>query len=185
MHKREESRYRGWGHLLGNKVCGNNQMNGFSHSPSWDPRMVCPYCHRGWITTVHPNLAALQGSLKLTADYRATVTSGYDAQTTGICSYRLMLEILQHTKKLGTIFNLQQIACWLKDLNDTPYRRNSFILKTVWSSFNYFTYVCSYRSKRDQRSEIFCVQVWYCVSERLRKKNSMRTAFVDYHQVPS
>lgn len=160
-------------------------MKGFSHSPSWDPRMVCPYCHRGWITTVHPNLAALQGSLKLTADYRATVTSGYDAQTTGICSYRLMLEILQHTKKLGTIFNLQQIACWLKDLNDTPYRRNSFILKIVWSSFNYFTYVCSYRSKRDQRSEIFCVQVWYCVSERLRKKKSMRTAFVDYHQVPS
>lgn len=91
------------------------------------------------MTTVHPNSASLQGSLKQTADYLAAVIFGYELRQLGIFSYSLMLEILQHTKKLGSIFNLQQIASSLKDLNDTSYERNSFILNGVWRSFNYFT----------------------------------------------
>lgn len=44
----------------------------------------------------------------------------------------MILETLQYAKKLESIFNLQPTASRLKNLNNTSYRRNTFILKRVY-----------------------------------------------------
>lgn len=56
------------------------------------------------MTTVHPNSASLRGSLKQTADYSATVTFGYDNETTGHFQLQSDVGNLATHQKVGKYF---------------------------------------------------------------------------------